>query len=152
VFTVRLPLLSRQPGEQSPSDPDLTPPTGDLASLHRGSRVTAPRVLVVDDNQDGADALVELARLLGYEARAAYDGLDLGLPGIDGYEVARRLREEPGLQATTLVAVTGYGRSEDRERVQEAGFDLHLTKPVHPDTVERLLSTLLPLRPEVSPN
>jgi CheY-like chemotaxis protein len=104
------------------------------------------RVLLVDDNVDGADSLAALVRLAGHDTRVAHDGpgaleaaaafrpqvvvLDIGLPGLTGYEVARRLRADPDLAGASLVAVTGYGRDEDRERAREAGFDHHLTKPV----------------------
>ncbi len=104
------------------------------------------RILVVDDNRDAADALVLLLRLWGNEARAAYDGpsalhtadafrpqvalLDLGLPaGMDGCAVARRFREVDGLSHCVLIALTGYGRDEDRRRCREAGFDYFLLKP-----------------------
>jgi CheY-like chemotaxis protein len=113
------------------------------------------RVMVVDDNLDSADTMAELIRIWGHDVRTANDGpsalecargfrpqvvlLDVGLPGMDGYELARRLRAE-GLAGTLLVSVTGYGQEEDRRRAQEAGFDHHLTKPVDPDTLLRLMS------------
>jgi CheY-like chemotaxis protein len=111
-------------------------------------------VLVVDDNVDSAETMAEILKLWGHEVRTAHDGpgaleaaraqrpdailLDLGLPTMDGYETARRLREE-GL-GTLLVAVTGFGTAEDRRRAREAGFDTHLTKPVNPDALRRLLA------------
>jgi CheY-like chemotaxis protein len=114
------------------------------------------RVLVVDDNRDAAESLALLLRLKRHEVQVAYDGpealeaarrhhpevvvLDIGLPRMDGYEVARRLRQEPGLEKTTLIALTGYGRDEDRRRSQEAGFDRHLTKPVDPLELMNLLT------------
>jgi CheY-like chemotaxis protein len=113
------------------------------------------RVLVVDDNLDSADTMAELVRIWGYEVRTAHDGpaalecarsfrpnvvlLDVGLPGMDGYELARRLRAE-GLAGELLVSVTGYGQDEDRRKAQEAGFDHHLTKPVNPETLQRLVA------------
>jgi len=113
---------------------------------------TACRVLVVDDNRDNADGLALLVNLWGHRACVAYDGpgalrlaeehrpevvfLDLGLPGMSGYEVARRLRQEAAL----LVAVTGCGPEQDGGRCQEAGFDLHLTKPVDPADLQPLLT------------
>jgi CheY-like chemotaxis protein len=113
------------------------------------------RVLVVDDNHDSADTMAELVRIWGYEVRTAHDGpaalecarsfrpnvvlLDVGLPGMDGYELARRLRAE-GLAGDLLVSVTGYGQEEDRRKAEEAGFDHHLTKPVNPDTLQRLVA------------
>jgi len=113
------------------------------------------RILVVEDNPDAAESFVTLLQLQGHEIRTAYSGLaalevassfvadvafiDLGLPGMDGYEVARRLRAIPGFQATVLVALTGYGREEDKRRAQAAGFDHHLIKPVDPSAIDRLL-------------
>ena len=114
------------------------------------------RVLVVDDDRDTAHSTCSLLRLWGHEARAAYDGpaalnaatrgrpnvvlLDIGLPGIDGYEVARRLRQGPGGRPGLLVAVTGYGKPEDQDRARRAGFDVHLLKPVDPEHLQALLT------------
>ena len=127
----------------------------------RESTVIGPmKVLVVDDNVDAADSLrMVLEAQGGHNVRVAYDGtsalaaarefhpdvalLDIGLPkGMDGYEVAQRLRELPGLQQTSLVALTGYGRMEDRERSGAAGFTAHLVKPVDPNELRDLLSQL----------
>src|SRR5437870_4862557 len=96
------------------------------------------RVLVVDDNVDAADSLAVLLRLQGQEVHAAYDGptalevarncrpdvvlLDVGMPEMDGYEVARRLRQQPGMEHALLIAMTGWGQEEDRRRSREAGF------------------------------
>lgn len=104
------------------------------------------RVLVVDDNVDAAESITEISRWSGYDTRCVYDGpsaleialdykpdvvvLDIGLLGLDGYEVARRLRAQPLFAKTPIVAVTGYGQESDRERSRAAGFDAHLTKPV----------------------
>jgi len=114
------------------------------------------RILVVDDNRDLAESLALVLRLWGHDARVAHDGrtaldvardytpdvvfLDLGLPCLDGYEVARRLRLRPEMRRTLLVAVTGYGQEDDRRRSREAGFDLHLTKPVDPIDLRPLLA------------
>ena len=114
------------------------------------------RVLVVDDNVDAADSVAMILRLSGYDVRCTYDGvsaldaakayhpdvvvLDIGLPGLSGYEVARRLRLDPEFEATPLVAVTGYGQDVDRRRSEQAGIDYHLTKPVDPVTLKRLLT------------
>jgi CheY-like chemotaxis protein len=111
------------------------------------------RILVVDDNVDSAETMAEILKLWGHEVETAHDGpaaleaarahrpdavlLDLGLPAMDGYETARRLRQE-GL-GTLLVAVTGFGAAEDRRRTAEAGFDTHLTKPVSPEALRRVL-------------
>jgi CheY-like chemotaxis protein len=115
---------------------------------------------VVDDNRDAADSLALLLGLAGQDARAAYDGpsavalardfrpelafLDIGMPGMDGYEVARRLRGEPRLWGVVLVALTGWGQEEDRRRAAEAGFDHHLVKPVEPGVVQEVLARLKP--------
>ena len=105
-------------------------------------------MLVVDDNVDGALMLARLLRGWGHQVAVAHDGdtaielardqpfdvvlLDIGLPGMDGYEVAQALRGQAGLDQTLLVALTGYGQDEDRRRSAEAGFDHHLVKPVDP--------------------
>lgn len=104
------------------------------------------RVLVIDDNVDAADRLAQLLRLRGHEVRTAYGGeegvacaerfrpnlvlLDLGMPGVDGYEAARRMRALDGGAAFTLVAVSGWGQAADRQRTEAAGIDYHLTKPL----------------------
>jgi CheY-like chemotaxis protein len=128
-------------------------------------RINAPaaapagcKVLVVDDNVDSAQSMSLLLGLEGYTVECAYDGeealaraeafvpevvlLDLGLPRISGYEVAVRLRAAAAGtgQPLLLVAVSGYGRDQDRRAAREAGFDLHLTKPADPDEVLRVLS------------
>jgi len=114
----------------------------------------AQRILLIDDNVDAATALAELLRLVGHTVEVAHDGLralaaahrsrpdialvDIGLPVMDGYELARRLREEhPELR---LIAVTGYGLERDRERSAQAGFSDHLVKPIDMAMIERLLS------------
>jgi signal transduction histidine kinase/DNA-binding response OmpR family regulator len=123
------------------------------------------RVLLVDDNVDGAESLAALLRLAGHEVWLAHDGpgaleaaasfrpdaavLDIGLPGMDGYEIARRLRADPDTAPAVLVAVTGYGRDRDRERSREAGFDYHLVKPVDLAELHRALAAARPARPPV---
>jgi CheY-like chemotaxis protein len=113
-------------------------------------------VLVVDDNEDAAQSLALVLRLAGHEVRVARDGpealaladaqppevvlLDIGLPGMDGYEVAVRLRERDVLAGALLVAVTGYGQDEDRRRARDAGIDLHLTKPVAIEELRRVVA------------
>jgi CheY-like chemotaxis protein len=114
------------------------------------------RVLVLDDNLDVGRTLAALLKHAGHDVRLAHDGpaaiqiardyqpetvlVDIGLPGMDGYELARRLRNEAGLQRAMLAALTGYGHEEDRRRSDEAGFDHHLTKPVRSETLLSLLS------------
>jgi CheY-like chemotaxis protein len=113
-------------------------------------------VLVVDDNVDGAKILARLLSASGHRVEVAHDGLealevagatapevvllDIGLPEMDGYEVARRLRGLKGLEGVVLVALTGYGQEADRARASAAGFDHHLVKPVDPDTVRDLIA------------
>lgn len=118
-------------------------------------RGAAARVLIIDDNQDAADTLADLVGLWGYEACVAYNGpsaldvardhrpdfviLDIGMPAMDGFEVARRLRALPGFGGVVLTALTGYGQNNDRSRATDAGFDHHLTKPVDPEELRKLL-------------
>ncbi len=138
TFTVSLPLARR---DVLPVDPSPA-----AAGSHPSGR---GRVLIVDDNADGLEALLELLRMTGFDARGAEDGpqalevasswqphlvlLDLGLPVMDGYEVAARLRANPALAGMRVVALTGWGAQRDKERTGAAGFDGHLTKPVDPD-------------------
>jgi CheY-like chemotaxis protein len=141
-FEIRLPLIE-EPGAMSPGS--------------TGERAPRRRVLVVDDNVDAANSLALVLRLDGHETEAvytAYDALehaatfkpdvvllDIGLPQLDGYEVARRLRSSPELRGICLVALTGYGQSEDRQRARAAGFDFHLVKPVDFELLARTLSS-----------
>jgi CheY-like chemotaxis protein/two-component sensor histidine kinase len=116
------------------------------------------RVLVVDDNLDSAETLALLLTFAGHDVRTAHEGetalqeagsfhpqvvvLDIGLPKMNGYEVARRLRQQPEMSKACLIALTGYGQDEDRQRSKEAGFDHHLVKPVDPDKLQSLISSL----------
>jgi PAS domain S-box-containing protein len=142
-FVVRLPIVQAQQTAQVAAPPEHAP----VSFLPR-------RILVVDDHVDTAELQALLLRAAGHEVRTAHDGpvaleaarafrpgiviLDIGLPGMDGYEVARRLRGEPGLEEVLLIALTGYGRDEDRRRCREVGFDHHLVKPVDSDALQRL--------------
>jgi PAS domain S-box-containing protein len=114
------------------------------------------RILIVDDNRDGADSLGVMLRTMGNEISTAYDGqqaldkatefrpdvvlLDIGLPKLNGYEVCRRIREQPGGTHMVLVAVTGWGQGDDKRRAQEAGFDRHMVKPVDPQALMKMLA------------
>ncbi|HVG10406.1 MAG TPA: MEDS domain-containing protein [Thermoanaerobaculia bacterium] len=135
----------------------LTAPAPDLAEapLLADSNAGHRRILVVEDNVDAAATLRDFLELSGHEVETANSGLDgvqaarefhpevvlcdLGLPGMDGYQVAAALRRDPETASAKLIAVTGYGREEDRRRSKEAGFDLHLTKPVDPVQLRILL-------------
>ena len=147
-FTVRLPVLLSPAMHAPPGPTKPVDPTG-----------REWRVLVVDDNEDSADMLARLLARSGHDVRTAYAGpsaldvaaeflpeavlLDIGLPGINGYEVARRLRQIPQLGGVKLVAMTGYGQEADIRLAQEAGFDSHQVKPVDFVKVGELLTTLL---------
>jgi signal transduction histidine kinase/CheY-like chemotaxis protein len=137
--------------------PAAAPALADLPAVQGSERPAAPlHVLLVDDHRDAAASLAELLRMEGHTVDVAPDGpaalvaasvrrpavvlLDLGLPGMDGFEVARRLRADVGLAEVTIVAITGYGREEDRRRSAESGFDHHLVKPVDLDVLQRLLA------------
>jgi CheY-like chemotaxis protein len=139
----------------------LPPPTGpDLPDAKRSQPATSERpkgvrVLLVDDNEDAATLIARALTIWGHLVRVAHDGasaleivetftpevavLDIGLPAMDGYELARRLRARPGLAGVRLVALTGYGQARDREAALEAGFHEHLVKPVELDALERVL-------------
>jgi len=145
-FIVRLPL------NEGHADANREP-------RHSAERLLARRVLVVDDNTDAADSLAMLLRLLKQEVVVAYDGsaalahaeatppsvafVDLGMPRMDGFELARRFRADPALKNVVLVALTGWGQPEDRQRTKETGFDHHLVKPVDADTLRHLLGERL---------
>jgi CheY-like chemotaxis protein len=148
-FVVRLPL-----------NPEVSErPRGAEADPPAPGRCDALRILIVDDNRDAADSLAMLLRYWHHEVRTAHDGLsglkavrsyyphvvllDIGLPGLDGYEIARQIRSEFG-PALRLVAVTGYGQEEDRRRALAAGFDAHLVKPADLDALERVLAGAAP--------
>jgi PAS domain S-box-containing protein len=147
-FIVRLPALSQESsmtGARAAGEGQQPAPA---ARQHR--------IVVVDDNVDAAESLALLLRLQGHGVRVAHDGrtalaaveaeppdivfLDIGMPVMNGYEVARQLRQWPGLENLLLVAMTGWGQEEDRRRSKEAGFDHHLVKPVEPEALHQLLA------------
>ena len=113
-------------------------------------------MLIVDDNEDAGESLSLFLRIHGHETRVVHDGLsaleaanqfrpevvflDIGLPGMDGYELARRFRELPETNAAKVIAVTGYGQESDRERTRASGFDMHLVKPVDPEKLSLVLA------------
>lgn len=122
---------------------------------------TPPRrfkILVVDDNHDSALSLAMMLSIMGHDTRTAHDGesavssaetfqpdvvlLDIGLPKLNGYEVAQRIREQPWGTSMYLIAVTGWGQDEDRQRSSEVGLNLHMVKPVEPSALEKLLASL----------
>jgi CheY-like chemotaxis protein/nitrogen-specific signal transduction histidine kinase len=146
-FTLRLPANNAAPQAtvSAPGDP-------------RANQAGTHRVLVVDDNQDAARTLSLLLNKIGFECRNAFDGpsaltvagefdphaivLDLGMPGMDGLEVAQHLRTPPQSSKALLIALTGWDKDEDRRNTRAAGFDHHLAKPVQLDTLQRLLQSL----------
>ncbi len=144
-FTLRLPARTGSPAPLA-------------ASAEPAARAARLRILVVDDNTDSAESMAMLLGLQGHETRTALDGpaaleaaqvfwpklilLDIGLPGMDGYEVARRLRTQPHMDKTVLVAMTGYGHEQDRLQAKAAGFNHHLVKPVDPEALQRILASL----------
>ena len=148
-FLVRLPTTSD--ADESAAMPEEI----SSASIARDLRMN---VLVVDDQRDIAESVASLIQSVGHHADAVYDGtaalastrrrvpdvmlVDIGMPGMTGYELAHRVRRDPALTAVRLVALTGYGRDEDRARAKEAGFDLHVTKPVSALRLQELLASL----------
>jgi CheY-like chemotaxis protein len=148
-FVVRLPRAgAARSGEESRAPP------------RRSSLFAGRRLLVVDDNRDAADSLAGVLVRLGADVRTVYDGasalaqldssrpdivlLDIGMPGMDGHEVARRIRQRPACRDLRLVALTGWGQEDDVRRSREAGFDGHLIKPADIRTLEKLLLALEP--------
>ena len=148
-FVVRLPAVEGEPAGREAG------PEGRAADA---PALPTRRILVVDDNRDAADTFALFLRMEGQEVRVAYDGptalraaqafrpqtvlLDLGMPGMDGFEVARRLRAQGGSERPLLVALTGWGQDEDRRRSSEAGFDHHLVKPIEPGELRQLLAQM----------
>lgn len=156
-FVVRLPVTRT-------SAPASLPAIGEAASMHRSLRV-----LLVEDNVDAAQTLKMLLELCGHVVRTVHNGLsalgvaldyqpqvvllDIGLPGLNGFEVAKQLRQQPSLDKVVLVAMTGYGERAARQRSQETGFDFHLVKPADFDKLQEILASVsdkMVLRPEHS--
>jgi len=145
-FVVRLPIVV-----------EASKPQESGGAAEHGVR-SSHRILVVDDNRDGADSLAAMLKLMGNDTRTAYDGqegvdaagefrpdvivLDIGLPKLNGYEACRRIREQPGGKGVVLIAITGWGQDEDRRRSRVAGFDHHMVKPVDPQALMNLLAGL----------
>jgi CheY-like chemotaxis protein len=152
TFTVRLPLLAETRHQPDAHPPALAPATANASGADAQAGL---RILVVDDNEDAACALGELLTLKGHTVHVAFGApealqrqplflpqvclLDIGLPGMDGYELAQRLRQQGAGRALALVAITGYGQDSDRRRAADAGFDHHLTKPVDLAALDALL-------------
>ena len=147
TFTVSLPLVA-------------APKVAPAQALPRAVAASKLTVLVVDDNSDNAESLAEVIRMMGAHVLVARDGvealdlaqrhtpglvlLDIGLPGMDGYETARRLRSQSAAPMR-LVALTGYGSPEDHERSRAAGFDAHYVKPIAPESIDKLLASVVPV-------
>ena len=144
VFTVRLPLAGQGADQAAPCAPG-----------HDAAAIQAMRLLVVDDNRDAADTLAALLSVMGHDVVVAHDGhqalrmldgvaphavfLDIGMPGLSGYDVARAVRREARHDGVMLVALTGWGGADDRARTAQAGFDAHLTKPATVTAIESVL-------------
>jgi CheY-like chemotaxis protein len=144
-FIVRLPVMVEASGPLATEKKPLVPRS-------------ALRILIVDDNRDGADILSMMLKMLGNDTRTAYDGqegveaaaqfrpdvmlIDIGLPKLNGYDACRRIREQAWAKKAILIAVTGGGQEEDRHRAHEAGFDKHMVKPLEPQALMKLLASL----------
>jgi CheY-like chemotaxis protein len=148
IFSIRLPRTSAELPAAVLAPPAIPEPARRL------------RILIVDDNRDAANSLAAILGLTGHEVRAEYHGaaaigvaeifrpevmiLDLGMPGMTGYEVAQHIRRRTDGQALLLIALTGWGQPEDRARSHAAGFDHHLVKPVNPSVLKQLLARFIP--------
>jgi PAS domain S-box-containing protein len=147
-FVIRFPVIGV--GPVSPSET--------IEETQVSPRTTSRRILVVDDNQDAANSMAVLLRLMGHDIRVEFDGvealraaeefrpelilLDIGLPKMNGYDVALSIRRQPWSANTVLIALTGWGNDDDKRRAKEAGFDHHMTKPVSPLEIEKRLSAM----------
>jgi CheY-like chemotaxis protein len=148
-FLIRLPLSPPAPVQDEPEEagagPDAAPPV-------------RRRILVADDNVDSATSLALMLEFMGNDVRTAHDGLaavagaaelrpdlillDIGMPGLNGYDACREIRRQPWGNGVVIVALTGWGQEEDKRRSREAGFDQHLVKPVEPTALDRLMASL----------
>jgi signal transduction histidine kinase/CheY-like chemotaxis protein len=153
-FIVRLPVIQTEPTH-------AVEPPQTATEFRSGTEGQSLRILIVDDNVDAADSIAMLLSMEGHQTRTVNTAraallaapefrpevvlLDIGLPEMDGYEVARRLRTQNGSQRMRLVAVTGYGQPADRRRAQAAGFDEHMVKPVEPATLQAFVRSVLPM-------
>jgi PAS domain S-box-containing protein len=151
-FIVRLPAN----GANAAAQEGQVAPATETPEARAGRGGARRRILAVDDNRDALEAVALMLELGGHEVYTAEDGvraleaaaahkpevafLDIGMPGLDGYEVARRIRREPWGRTMRLVAMTGWGQEKDKQQAGDAGFDAHLTKPVDPDDLERMLA------------
>ena len=157
-FVVTLP--KSEPPILTMTDSDGQPP-------YVTKRSVAPlRIVAVDDNRDAVDSLARILRMKGHDVRTGYDGieaveiaadfkphvvlLDIGLPRLNGYEVAQRMRKLPGGSQIVLVAVTGWGQDEDRKRSEESGFDMHLVKPVDPLALDQLIASIVDSQEQIA--
>jgi PAS domain S-box-containing protein len=147
-FHIRLPVVS--PSEATEQETEGIP---------RIKPEHSYRILIVDDNEDGADSLAMMLQLMGNETRTVYDGiaaiktsetfaphavlLDLGMPKMNGYDACRRIREHPWGKNMVVIALTGWGQTEDLHRTQEAGFDHHLVKPVAPEALLKIVARIV---------
>jgi CheY-like chemotaxis protein len=147
-FVVHLPL-SRNVSKMEQASQDISPQTAAVVDRPR-------KVLIAEDHEDSAQGMAHMLKMWHHDVRVVNNGpealsaarefmpdvllLDIGLPGLDGYEVAKELRKQPMFRETPIFALTGYGSEEDRKRAADAGFSSHLVKPVDPDTLRKLLS------------
>jgi CheY-like chemotaxis protein len=145
-FTIRLPAARKGEARREP-----------LAAETSSDRLVGRRVVLVDDSADSRTTLADVLEMLGHHVLLAADGpealrlaweeqpeayvVDIGLPGMDGYEVARKLRQTPAGEQALLIALSGYGSPQDRERARQAGFDAHLTKPANIEELQGLLTS-----------
>jgi signal transduction histidine kinase/ActR/RegA family two-component response regulator len=168
-MVVRLPVDIDDRMPERPREPECLPAAPTAGTPAVSPAAASRRILIVDDNRDAADSMALLVETAGHSARTAYDGhqaldlasafvpdvllLDLGVPGLNGFEIARRIRRQPWGKTVALIAVTGWGQEQDRRRTAEAGFDAHLIKPVgHADLLSALRACGRAARPSSEPS